>query len=126
MDKGMIKKAFNSMRLYKIIGILLIVGGIASFLFANYIRSQVDQGKHKVRKAQSAVNSANQAASGDPTLYLFSRAATGPIQKKINEGKKDIVYLQSLAKTLDIVGFITIIAGGGLTVWAFYSDRRKN
>ncbi len=120
------KKAFNSMRLYKIIGILLIVGGIASFIFANYIRSQVDQGKHKVRKAQSAVNSANQVASGDPTLYLFSRTATGPIQKKINEGKKDIVYFQSLAKTLDVVGFIALVAGGGLTIWAFYSSRKNS
>ena len=86
------------MRLYKIIGILLIVGGIASFLFANYIRSQVDQGKHKVRKAQSAVNSANQAASADPTLYLFSRTATGPIQKKINEGLWWLVSFTTIIK----------------------------
>lgn len=120
----MTKKQTSHMKWYKIIGILLIVLGISSFIGSNYIRSQVDQGKRKVKKAQSAVNATNSATSGNATLYFFSRTATGPIQNQINEGKKDIAYFQSVAKNLDIAGWVMVGTGAFLTVWAFYRGRR--
>lgn len=112
------------MKWIKILGIGLIVMGIASFIGGNYISSQVNQGKRKVRKAQSGVDAVNSASSSDPALYFFSKAATGPIQKQINEGKRDIVYYQSLAKNLDIAGWVMLVIGVTGTVWAFYRGRR--
>ncbi len=118
------KKELSTMKWIKILGITLIVMGIASFVGGNYIRSQVDQGKKKVRKAQSGVNAVNSASSSDPALYFFSKAATGPIQSQINEGKKDIVYFQALAKNLDIAGWVMVIVGLTGTIWAFTRGRR--
>lgn len=118
------RKHVLHMKWFKILGVVLILLGISFFVGSNYIRSQVEQGKTKVRKAQSAVDATNSAASVDPNLYLFSRAATGPVQKQINDGKRDIVFFQSLAKNLDIAGWAAVVVGIGVTIWAFYRGKR--
>lgn len=120
----MMKKQPAYMKWFKIIGIIFIILGFSSFIGANYIRSQVDQGKKRVKKAQSNLNAVNSAASSNSTLYFFSKAATGPIQSQINEGKKDIVYFQSLAQNLDISGWVLVVIGAGVTIWAFYRGKR--
>jgi hypothetical protein len=107
----------------KIVGGLFVFIGFGCIGFSMYIDDQVDQGKHKVRKAQSAVNTANAVTSSNSTLSFFGGLATSPIQDQINEGKRDIAYYNDLSQKFTIGGWILIVSGAALFAWGFKKQK---
>ncbi|MFZ4772580.1 MAG: hypothetical protein ACOYK9_01135 [Chlamydiia bacterium] len=114
----------KQMRLLRILGVLLILGGIGAIGFSNYILSQVHEGEKKVKRTQGAVDLANQALSTNETASMVGGIATNSIQQQINEGKRDISYYQDMAANFSLGGWISIGVGAGLFVFSF--TRKKH
>ena len=103
----------------RILGILILIAGIASILFSNYITEQVLQGKAKVKQGEKAVSQGNQLFSLNPLTKSVGQNLTNPMQKKINEGKETIAHYEQLAQTLKVGGIVGIVVGAGLIIVSF-------
>lgn len=113
------------MKIARILGILILIAGVASIFFSNYITEQVIQGKAKVQQGEKAVQQGNKLFSLNPVTKAVGENLTNPIQKKINEGKETIAHYEQLAQTLKTGGIIGIIVGAGLIIISFMHKSKK-
>ncbi|MBS0652667.1 MAG: hypothetical protein JSR39_03980 [Verrucomicrobia bacterium] len=102
------------MKTKSIIGSLLLICGIALIGFSMYVTSQVEEGKGKVSSAQSKVNKGKGLFSGDPLSEEIGKGLTSGAQKKIDEGKQQIVYYEGVAYWTKNGGIACIIIGLGV------------
>ena len=105
----------------RIFGILLVLAGVALILTSNYITNQVEAGKEQISSAQDKVNKGNSLFSMSPYTKDVGQEITGSAQKKIDEGKMQVLQYETLAGKLKIGGYVLIIAGGLLIIFG----RRK-
>jgi hypothetical protein len=112
------------MNLKRIIGILIAVVGLASIFFANHIKAQVGEGKEKVSSAEKSVGQGQSLFGSNPvTQQIGQKALFDPAQKKINAGKEEIAYYETLASRLEIGGAILIVVGLGIAFIPFSRKR---
>ena len=113
------------MKTLRVLGILILVAGIASFLFSNYILGQVEEGKGKIREGEKKVQQGNQLFSLNPTTQQLGKGFTDGATKKIAQGKEQIAYYENLAATLHTVGMIGVVVGGGLFLFSFTKKKKR-
>ncbi|MES2121622.1 MAG: hypothetical protein V4492_02450 [Chlamydiota bacterium] len=99
------------MNIKKVIGILLVVGGITMIGLGAYISGEVDEGKHKISSAQEKVDTGNSLFSMSPATKEFGKGITGSAQKKIDEGKDQVSTYEAMSQNFKWGGIIVLIAG---------------
>lgn len=98
----------------KVIGIIVIIAGIAALIFSSYIKKQVEEGKSQIGSAQKKVNQGNSLFSLNPVAKEVGQGITGSAQKKINAGTQEVAQYEEIAKWLQICGIIVIVLGAGV------------
>lgn len=107
----------------RIIGILLAIAGVFLFVFANYIQSEVAQGRQKISSAQRQVNQGKSLFSLNPVTKEVGKGLLGGAQKKIDEGKQEADAYELLAGRLQIGGILLFIAGALFLVFGRKSKK---
>jgi ABC-type multidrug transport system permease subunit len=109
----------------KILGIILLLIGLAMFFMSNYIAEQVLEGRQKIAKAQGNVDTGKKLFSLSPYTKGAGNLATSPVQKKIDAGKQEVSAYDQLAGRLYIGGIVVSIVGMGVIVWGFRGNKKK-
>jgi drug/metabolite transporter (DMT)-like permease len=105
----------------KILGMVVAVVGVIMVVFAEYIASQVAEGREQIEQGQGKVNTINKIFSVNPTSEQVGKQLTKPAQNKIDQGKRDVAHYASLAERLRVAGIVLMVGGGALFFWG-----RKN
>lgn len=108
----------------RITSIVLLILGIAMFIFGSYISGQVAQGEKKIANAQQNVNQVRKLTKASPYTKGLGKVATQPVQQKINEGKQTASQYKKVATWLHIGGSVLFILGVVLLIFSF-SDKKK-
>lgn len=104
------------MSVRRILGLILIVGGLAMVLISNYIKGQVEGGKQQISSAQKKVNQADGLFSMSPATKQIGKGMTEGAQKKIDAGKEQVAYYAQLASQLQTGGWIALALGAILVI----------
>jgi uncharacterized membrane protein HdeD (DUF308 family) len=99
------------MNIRRIIGILILIGGIVLIVVSQYIKARVEEGKTEISSAQKKVNQGNSLFSLSPYSQPVGKKITGSAQKKIDEGNLQVSQYEELAGQLQIGGVVLIIIG---------------
>ena len=98
----------------RILGIAFIVIGAAMLFFSDYIAVQVAEGKLKIERAQSTVDSAESIFSKSQYTKPVGKVIFGGAQKKIDQGRVEVSQYEALSNNLKIAGIVLIVVGAGL------------
>jgi hypothetical protein len=98
----------------RIVGIILVLAGIAMLVSSHIITVRVAEGSMQISSAQGQVDQANQLFSLNPYSKQAGKVVTGSAQNQINEGRHTVAYYEGLARTLQIAGIVSIIVGVGV------------
>lgn len=112
------------MKFMRILGILIVIAGVAALFFSNYIDQQILEGKTKIAEGEKAVTQGNQLFSGNPISKEIGKGLTGSSQKKIARGKEEIAYYEQLSSQLQTGGTIAIILGAGVFIASFFFKKK--
>ncbi len=93
------------------LGLLILICGIAMIVMAQYIKNRVEQGKEQISSAQKKVKQANSLFSLSPVTKEVGQGVTGSVQKKIDEGKEQVLHYMDFANWLQIGGIVLVILG---------------
>jgi hypothetical protein len=99
------------MNIRRVLGFLILIGGVGLIVFSNYIKGRVEEGEAEISSAQKKVEQGNSLFSLNPYSKLVGQQVSGSAQKKINEGKQQVSYYNQLSGQLQIGGIIVIILG---------------
>jgi hypothetical protein len=113
------------MKFKRILGIVLIVAGIAMFFMSNYIAEQVAEGKGQISSAQQKVDTGNKLFSLNPATKEVGKTFSGSAQKKIDEGKLEVTKYEKIADLLHTGSIVLVIAGVVLVIMSFVGKRKK-
>lgn len=113
------------MKMSRVLGFIILIAGIISLLFSNYITSQINEGKLKVKKGQKSVDQGNKLFSINPFTKQVGKGLTDSAQKSIDEGIQKIAHYEHLAQVLEIGGIAAIIIGGGMVVFSFMGNKKR-
>jgi len=95
----------------RIIGVILVLAGAASFCLSLYIEQKVAQGTIKVEKAEKAVQTGDKLFSLTPVGKEIGKGITDSANKKIGEGKELIAQYAEKAEQLKVGGIILAVVG---------------
>lgn len=98
----------------RILGIIIVILGIALILSSFLIKSRVTEGKNQISEAQSQVNLGNNLFSLNPTSKEVSKGFMGSAQNKIDEATEKSNFYNSLALWFQIGGAVFIVLGSGI------------
>lgn len=113
------------MKTLRVIGILIVIAGIACIFFSNYITTQVNEGEIQIEQGQKKIDQSSGLFSKSPYTKMIGKGITSSGQKKIDAGKEQVSYYEQLASTLKTVGIVGIIVGAGLTIFTFFGKKRR-
>jgi hypothetical protein len=113
------------MKYLRILGILILLAGVASILFSNYITSQVSEGKAQIASGEKKVNQGKQLFSLNPVSKEVGKGLTQSADKKIEEGKQKVSYYENLAQQLQMGGIIGCVVGAGIFIASFLGSNKK-
>lgn len=113
------------MKILRILGILVLIAGIAAIMFSNYITNQVTEGKAKIASGEKSLNQANQLFSLNPVAKQVGKSVTRSGEKKIAMGKEQIAYYENLAQQLMVGGIIGCVVGGGMFIISLLGSTHK-
>ena len=99
------------MNIRRILGIVVVIAGIALIVISQYIKTQVAEGNLQISSAQQKVDQGNKLFSLSPYSKPIGQQMTGSAQKKINAGQEQVAYYDQLADQLQIGGIILIVIG---------------
>ncbi len=111
------------MNLKRIIGGVVILGGVVMLFIANYIQNEIEAGTLKITKAEKSVGQANSLFSLSPATKELSKGAISGANKKIAAGKQEIAYYTKVAHDLQMGGFVLI--GAGILVIVLGGHKKK-
>lgn len=109
----------------RLLGIILLIGGLAMIGGSIYINEQVIAGKEKISSAQQTMDLGNKLFSINPTSKQVGDTLMGSSQKKIDEGKQKASHYADLAHQLKIGGIVTSALGLGTLILALLAKKRK-
>ncbi|MBY0529595.1 MAG: hypothetical protein K2P51_05330 [Rhabdochlamydiaceae bacterium] len=98
----------------KLIGTIVFILGVCLIGISMYITSEVNQGKIKINRAQEQVDQGGSLFSMNPVAKEIGKGITGSAQRKIDEGKSQVVEYEAIARMAQISGIILIVLGLGL------------
>lgn len=113
------------MKTLRTLGIVILLAGVASLFFSNYIMNQVNQGQVQIQKGQNAVDRGNQLFSLNPVAKEVGKGLTGSAQKKIDAGQQQIEQYTQLAGQLQTGGIIAIVVGAGCIAGSFFMKKKR-
>ncbi len=115
------------MNFKRVLGIVLVIIGIAMYLMSNYIQQQVEEGKGQVSSAQKKVNQSNSlfSLSPNPVAEQIGKGFTDSAQKKINEGKLEIAKYEGMAGWLNTGGIVLVVIGACFFAFSFAGKRKR-
>lgn len=98
----------------RILGVILVLIGIALFGISMYINSEVAAGRVRASDAQSQVDQGNSLFSMHPYTKEAGKMFTGPAQEEINAGNLKISHYARRANWYQIGGIVLVILGIGV------------
>ncbi len=107
------------MKIIRILGIIILVAGLSSYFFADYIATQVSAGREEVASGQQKVDIIEDLSSLSPYTKGAGSMVAGSAQKKIDAGNMDIAKYQQISNLLHQWGIITSIFGALLICISF-------
>jgi hypothetical protein len=113
------------MKTLRIVGILILIAGIAAILFSNYITAQVRTGKLKISEGEKKVSQGKQLFSMSPATQEVGGMLSKSADQKIAEGKQQVGYYEQLASNLQVGGIIGCIIGAGLVLYSFVGGKKR-
>ena len=100
----------------RIIGILVVLAGIALIGTSMYITDQVNAGKIQINDAQQQVDQGKSLFSKSPVTKPVGDILTNSAQKKIDAGKAEVTDYEKMASNLKISGIVVIVVGIGVVL----------
>jgi hypothetical protein len=95
----------------RILGLIVLIGGVVLLFISNYIKGQVAGGEEQISSAQKKVKQADSLFSLNPVAKDIGGSLTKGAQKKIDTAKDKVAYYAELARQLQVAGFIVIALG---------------
>lgn len=108
----------------KITGIVFIIIGIALYFTGNYVANEVKAGRKKIENAQQAVDAGTALTKTNKATKGVGDIFASPIQKRIDDGRHDAAYYESVAYWLHLWAVIITILGIILFIFGFV--KKKN
>ncbi len=99
------------MNLRRVLGILMIVGGIVLILTSNYISERVLEGKAQIASGQRKVDTADSVFGMSRATKPVGKAFTGSGQRRIDAGQREVDRYEQLAGQFRMGGYALIIVG---------------
>ena len=100
------------MNFRRIVGIIIVLLGIAGIAISVYINQEVLEGKYKITNAQRKVDNSKRVMNLAPKeVQPIGDALTGSAQKKIDQGRADIVKYEAMAHQFKYGGIAFIVIG---------------
>ncbi len=113
------------MKIIRILGIIILLAGLSSYLFSGYIATQVASGKEQVASAEQKVDTLKGLSSLSPYTKGAGNMVAGSAQKKIDDGNMDIAKYQQMSDLLHQYGIIASILGAILICISFIPIGKK-
>lgn len=110
------------MNIKRILGVIILVAGIAMLFTSNYIMSQVEEGKVKIADAEQKVGTAKGLFSLSPVTKELSKGKLEEADSKIEAGKGEVAHYEKMAGQLQMGGYILL--GIGIIVVIFGRKKR--
>lgn len=107
----------------KILGSVVLLGGIVMLFMSHYIQTQVDEGRGKISKAEKSINQGNSLFSLTPVTKEIGKGLSKSAEKKLQKYKDQADDYERLADQLQAGGWIAIVLGTVLIVWP---EKRKS
>ena len=105
------------MNIKRILGIVILIAGVAMVFTSHYIMGQVAEGKMKISDAEEKVGTAKGLFSLSPVTKELSRGKLEEADSQIEAGKGEVAYYEKMAGQLQVGGYILI--GIGIIVVIF-------
>ena len=99
------------MKILRVLGVVFLLAGTASYFFADYIADQVAQGKEQIAEGQKKVDNIKELSALSPYTKDAGSMFANSGQKKIDAGKKDVTKYEELSSQLRIGGIALGILG---------------
>ena len=113
------------MNVRKILGFVLVVVGVALFVFGGYVSGQVDDGRKKIKSAEQGVNFSRRITRSNQYTKDIGEMATQSAQRKIDQGRRYADSYQTLAFWLSLSGIIVFAVGILLFIIGFFHRKNK-
>lgn len=107
----------------QIIGILVIVLGIALIIFVVQGNKKLEEGREEISSGKKKVKQTQQLFSFTPVTKQFGQGLTSGAQGKIAEGELTIEQYEKIFMWCKIGGIALIVVGAGLIL--FCRTKRK-
>lgn len=109
----------------KITAVILLILGVGFYVLGTYVSSEVTQGEKKITRAQKNVNRVQGLTNISPYTKDVGKAATSPIQKKIDEGKQVASKYKGLSSWFHGGGIALFIIGSIFLIRSIYTKRSR-
>ncbi len=110
------------MSIQRIIGLIVLIGGIVMLCISMYIKTQVLAGNEQIASGEQKLNTVDKVFSFSPATKDFGSQVTKSGKAKIAKGKEEIAYYTALANQLQVGGIVFLIAGGAIFL---FGKKRK-
>ena len=111
------------MNFKRILGIVLLVAGIALLFISHNISEQLNAGKETISETQKNVDRGNKLFSLNPVSKEIGKGVSGIAEKKISEGEETIAHYTVVANWCQ-KGGAALIALGAIVVIFSLKKRR--
>ena len=95
----------------RIIGIVILIIGIALIGFSMYIKGRVAEGRGQISDVQRQVDTGTGLFKFNPITEEVGKELSRPAQKKIDRASQEANEYEQMAKWLKIGGIILIVIG---------------
>lgn len=113
------------MNIKKVLGIVLLIGGLALYIVSNYIMGQVNEGKQKISGAQKQIDTGKELFSLAPYGKDIGQELTNPVEKKIHEGQNQVNYYEDIAQWMHLGGTVLMVLGGAIFLIGFMKKKKN-
>jgi hypothetical protein len=106
----------------KLFSLVVMLLGAGALYGSYYIKNQVIQGQHQIKKAQKQVGQLDSLLQMSPYTSPLGKGISGAAQDKIDEGQQEIKKYTLIANSLETGGYVGLGLGAFLFLLSF---RRK-
>jgi hypothetical protein len=101
----------------KMIGLILLIGGLGMMAMSMYITSKVDEGKAKLHKAEKTVHEGSKLFSMTPATKELSEGLTSGVKEKFDDAHEQIVHYEAIANGMQYGGIAILVLGAGMLLF---------
>lgn len=101
------------MELKRVVGISMLVAGIALLAVSKYISGRVKEGQEQINSTQKTLNEGSALSSMNPATKQIGKIVGGSVQTKIDQGQQDVIFYEKVATWTLVGGIIFIVVGTG-------------